>query len=588
MSARLKIIFFLVVFFTALYFPQSIQSIKITGNKIFSEREILQWSGISKYSKINNELLDSALAAIASNLSSRGYLNAKFAGSELVYNGDSSSINVNLFVDEGSPTYIRKIHIMNLDSLETADIYKSFSFLEGDIFNKARLEELIDEQLVKFENSGHPFAKIKIASINFEMDTIKEEFFADIFLLVDKQVRGTIDRIEIKGNDKTNDDVIIRELRINLGEPYSQKRIDELPSKLNRLRFFEPVPPPQFYFSSDNRGTLLIEVKERQTNNFDGIIGYIPSNKPDESGFVTGLINISLRNLFGTGRGAAIKWQKLNRNSQELELKYLEPWFLNMPFNITAGFNQRKQDTIYVQRKFEGAIEYLATETITASLQLGTESVIPSENLGNVFTVYNSSIITTGVNLRIDTRDDPYSPTEGILFNNTYLYSRKKINGPQQFLTADTKTNISLQRFLVGFDFFFSMFSRQVLALKLNGRELQGSSLEISDLFHLGGTNSLRGYREDQFLGSRVFWSNLEYRLLLARRTYTYLFFDTGYYLMKEDVSAKIAKQEAFNIGYGLGLSIETGLGVIGVNFALAKGDSFSDGKIHFGLLSEF
>ena len=145
-----------------------------------------------------------------------------------------------------------------------------------------------------------------------------------------------------------------------------------------------------------------------------------------------------------------------------------------------------------------------------------------------------------------------------------------------------------MQRILIGLDFFYSIFSRQVVALKLNGRELQGSFFEISDLFKLGGTNSLRGYREDQFLGSRVFWSNLEYRLLLARRTYTYLFFDTGYYLVKEDAARKVSKQEAFNIGYGLGLNIETSLGVIGVSFALAKGDSFTDGKIHFGLVSEF
>ena len=144
------------------------------------------------------------------------------------------------------------------------------------------------------------------------------------------------------------------------------------------------------------------------------------------------------------------------------------------------------------------------------------------------------------------------------------------------------------REYLIGLDFFYSIFSRQVVALKLNGRELQGSFFEISDLFRLGGTNTLRGYREDQFLGSRVFWSNLEYRLLLARRTYTYLFFDTGYYLVKEDAARKISKQEAFNIGYGLGLNVETALGVIGVSFALAKGDSFCDGKIHFGLVSEF
>ncbi len=567
---------------------QNIQSIKISGNKVFSDKEYLMWSGLSVSANVKPEYLDSALLRIASNLSSQGYFHSNFTGSKIEYNSDSSSATVDLVIDEGPATHLRKINIDYPDSLDKSEIEEVFYYLEGRVFNKTEFEGVISQLLQNFENNGYPFAKIKVGSIIFVKDTLSNEYFVDVFITINKDLKGTIDKIEIKGNDKTSGEVIIRELRIKPGELYSQSEIDELPPKLNRLRFFEPVNPPQFYLSSDDKGTLLIEVKERQTNNFDGIIGYIPSSKSGEDGYVTGLINISLRNIFGSGRSAAIRWQKLDRNSQELELKYLEPWFLGYPFNIGVGFNQRKQDTTYVQRKFEGAIEFLATETITASLQLAAESIIPSESFANVFRVYNSSSLLTGLNLKIDTRDDPYSPTVGILLSNTYSFSRKRITGPQQFISPELKTNINLQRISIGLDFFYSIFSRQVIALKLNGRELQGSFFETSDLFRLGGTNTLRGYREDQFLGSRVFWSNLEYRLLLARRTYTYLFFDTGYYLIKEDTAAKLTKQEAFNIGYGLGLNIESGIGVIAVSFALAKGDSFSDGKIHFGLVSEF
>ena len=98
----------------------------------------------------------------------------------------------------------------------------------------------------------------------------------------------------------------------------------------------------------------IIEVKEKNTNNFDGIIGYIPPGKNENTGYITGLVNISLRNLFGTGRAAAIKWNKYNRDSQELDLKYLEPWLLSYPLNINLELYQRVQDTTYVQRKLEG------------------------------------------------------------------------------------------------------------------------------------------------------------------------------------------------------------------------------------------
>jgi len=122
----------------------------------------------------------------------------------------------------------------------------------------------------------------------------------------------------------------------------------------------------------------------------------------------------------------------------------------------------------------------------------------------------------------------------------------------------------------------------------LHGKELQGPLLEISDLFRLGGTNSLRGYRENQFLGSRIFWSNTEYRLLLTQRTFAFLFFDTGYYLRKGDELLKVEENSAFKIGYGLGINLETGLGILAVSYALAKGETFSEGKIHFGLVNEF
>ena len=295
-----------------------------------------------------------------------------------------------------------------------------------------------------------------------------------------------------------------------------------------------------------------------------------------------------MTNLFGTGRAAAIRWQQFDRNSQELELKYLEPWLFGYPFNINLDLYQRQQDTTYVQRKFNGSLEYLATENISASVSIGTDQIIPTINEVPVFTVYNSSSITTGVNLKIDTRDDPYSPTSGLLFINSYSYSRKKINGPLQFITPGLETRINLQRFMLDFEGFYELFLRQVVSFGIHGRELRGSFFENSDLFRLGGTNSLRGYREDQFLGSRILWTNLEYRFLLTRRTFAFLFLDTGYYLREADNERNILKSEDFLYGYGLGLNLETSLGVLGVSFALGKGDSFSDGKIHFGIVNEF
>lgn len=564
-----------------------IKSIEIQGNKFFDRNQYVNWIGININQKIFPGIEDTIINRISKNLVLNGFHLFEITKIE-TDTLDSNSVKIFIELKEDKPTEISTIQFIDVDTSDIEFLRSSFSFLIGLVLTQQEFEKSIENVLNFFEENGYPFIKVVINSISLKSDTSNEKTLADIKLSVQKGNLSRIDKVEIRGNNFTNEDVIIRELRLSKGETYSQKRIDEFPKRINRLRFFEPVQTPQYYINSKGEGVLLIEVKEKQTNNFDGILGYIPGTKENEKGYLTGLVNISLRNLFGTGRAAALRWNKFGRNSQELELKYLEPWFLNLPFNISGNLYQRIQDTTYVQRKFNGEIEYLATEDISASLLFGTESVIPTERTIPVFTVYNSSIITTGLNLKIDTRDDPYSPISGLLFINSYSFSKKTINGPAQFITPNLITKIDLQRIAFDFDIFFQLFSRQVFALSVNGRELRGPSFENSDLFRLGGTSTLRGYREEQFLGSRIFWSNIEYRFLLTRRTFAFAFFDTGYYLRNAEPERNILKAEDFLYGYGLGLNLETGLGVLAVSFALGQGDSFTDGKIHFGLVNEF
>ncbi|MFO7447047.1 MAG: POTRA domain-containing protein [Ignavibacteriaceae bacterium] len=586
MLLRIKLFISLLLFLYISVYPQIITSVNFNGNDIFSTGNLLEWSGIqgSKYFAYAEDTIKSR---ISYQLGLRGYFYPQFGKTETKFSSDSARVTLNLQIDEGTPAYINSVTIEG-DSVLTERLISSFEFLEGNIFNKSEIEENIAEVLTHLENTGYPFARILIQSVYIFTDSAAGEHYADILLKVNRDIKSKIDKIEIAGNTTTKEYVIIRELRLEPGEDYSQQKIEELPERLNRLRFFEPVTVPEYYINADEEGVLLINIKEKQTNNFDGIIGYVPAVNEGEKGYLTGLVNVSLRNLFGTGRAAAIRWQQFNRNSQELELRFLEPWLFGFPFNLSGRLFQRKQDTTYVQRNLEGTFVYLATENISAAVTVSTEEVIPAGTNNPFFTVYNSSAVTTGLTLIIDTRDDPYAPLGGILFNTSYSLSRKKINGPQQFIYPGLETSINLQRITLDLSGFYELFSRQVIALGLHTRELRGSFFEISDLYRLGGTNTLRGYREDQFLGSRTFWSNLEYRFLLTRRSFAFLFFDTGYYLRNADPDRNILKQEAFNMGYGLGLNIETALGVLSVSFALAEGNSFTDGLIHFGIVNEF
>jgi outer membrane protein insertion porin family len=582
-------IFLLFLFSVSTFYSQNqvIKSFKVEGNKVFSQKDYFTWSGVRINQSVFNGVADSIANRILRGLSANGYYFSKInsVATEVL---DSSSVSIIVNVEEDSPTIISTIDFILEDSTDAEYLENRFRPIIGTSLNKYGFEEIIQNILTHFENNGYPFIKVTVQSIHFESDSVSSERVGKLVLKVDKGLLSKIDLVEVKGNESTKDYVIIRELRLKKGDLYSQRKIEELPNRLNKLRFFEPVKTPSFYINKQDQGVLVIEVKEKQTNNFDGIIGYIPPSQNEDKGYLTGLVNISLRNLFGTGRLASLKWNKFGRNSQELDLKYLEPWLFNFPFNISLSLYQRIQDTTYVQRRLESNLEYLASETISAALILGTEYVIPTERTIPVFTVFNSSLFTTGLNFRLDTRDDPYSPTEGILFNNTYLFSRKKINGPKEFITQLTEKEVYLQRIISDFEFYYSLFSRQVAALSFHARELRGKSFENTDLFKFGGTNTLRGYREEQFLGNRLLWSNIEYRFLLTARTFVFAFFDFGYYLRQAEQVKNIFKNEAYIYGYGIGLNIETALGVLAVSFALGKEDSFSEGKIHFGIVNEF
>ena len=79
-------------------------------------------------------------------------------------------------------------------------------------------------------------------------------------------------------------------------------------------------------------------------------------------------------------------------------------------------------------------------------------------------------------------------------------------------------------------------------------------------------------------------WTNLEYRFVLARNSRLFLFNDRGYYQYPHAAD----KKEQILPGYGLGFRFQTPLGILGVDYGLGKGDSFSQGKIHFGLINTF
>lgn len=566
----------------------TIRSFQIQGNNSFTSREILERISSKLNLPYSISIIRNDARVIEETYQRRGYLAVRVEPFFTNIADDSVYVDILFDIHEGRQTVVGMILPRGNQQFSSEGILNQFDLQTGDPLDESVLEKDIDGLLARYERIGYPFTQCRVE--NFVTRLGDEADTLDIVLNIDESQQVTIDEIRVEGNKETDPSVVVRETRIASGEVFNPTKVDAIKPRLKRLNIFSDVSDPELYVRNDISG-LLIKVQEGSTNTFDGVIGYIPGSGADQSGYVTGLVSVSMRNLFGTGRKLNFKWSREDRSSQELGVRYLEPWIFNLPANIGGGFLQRQQDSSYVRRVLDLKAELMLSEELSIAGLFNSESVIPSAGDSAFSRVFQSSIVSAGVEILYDTRDDAYSPTSGARYRTDYQYGTKRISKIPPNLVNQVPGKSTVQRFTLDLDFYLSTFTRQVLAIGVRGRELQNGRPEEGEMFRLGGSRSLRGFRENQFIGSRLAWSNTEYRFLLARRSFFYGFIDAGYYFRPADNARTIPilKSEAFKYGYGIGIQLETGLGMLGVSFALGSDNpSFSNGKIHFGLINEF
>jgi outer membrane protein insertion porin family len=252
--------------------------------------------------------------------------------------------------------------------------------------------------------------------------------------------------------------------------------------------------------------------------------------------------------------------------------------------NAQLGFFQRKQDSTFVKMQYDVSAELMVTDAFSVGASFSQCSVYPTEGYGRSI-IAEGKTTSFGVSLRYDSRDNPTTPTNGILYSTEYQTGSKQSNISDTFPTEGKSTT---QRLVFDLSSYFSIFFRQVLATELHLRDFSSSMMDVSDLFRLGGASTLRGYREGQFIGSRIVWTNMEYRFLVAQRSFFYGFVDVGYIVQPVIAVVGMTASEQSKIGYGIGVRMDSALGLIGVSFALGEGDTFSTSKIHIRLINEF
>jgi len=471
-----------------------------------------------------------------------------------------------------TPT-IHSVTIEGASAFSPKQLLSQMQSIVGAQFDTALIVNDIEMLLHWYENNGYPFTKINVESCSLYTGETKQQL--SLVLSLEEGPLVYIESFRVEGNTVTQSDIILREINFRRGEMYNHKKIERIPRKLERLAFFSSIGEPKL-FVNENGGILQLNVQEGKFNSFDGVLGILPASQENAT-TITGMINIGMRNLFGTGRNAAIYWHRENALTQELSLRYVEPWLFSSPLNASVGFFQRKQDSSYVKRSTDLKLELPLNDDLAFNLVFSQETVTPSET--NTST-HRSTSTFVGAEINYDTRNRLNVPTSGGL-------ARLQIDWGSKSFYGTEKSVFSVRRFTSDVEQYFSTVSRQIIATSIHSREIQSKVLGISDLFQFGGATSLRGYREKQFSASRIVWSNTEYRLLLSEKSFTFVFFDAGY-LYHPPVASLVRAQEDFLFGYGVGVLLETQAGNLGVSFALGEGDTFSRMKIHVQLINQF
>ncbi|MFH1011601.1 MAG: POTRA domain-containing protein [bacterium] len=581
----MKKIFYIVTVLACLSvaFAGTIRKITFPGIRAFSTAELEGYLGIFRGDSLDLELLPNRLRALEDSLVAKDYL-LTHADSVTIDTARRGRLNLVVYLNLGSLAQVREVRWQG-DSLSVmpktiraARIHAGASFRWASLF--ADIEAILND----LSNRGWPFARVTILDIVPQIGDVPE---VDVVLKIQKGPQTRVNFLQFTGNKLTKPRVLERQTRLRLGSLYSETAATRARRHLRRLPFLSSVGAPEIVFDLKGQTGLAFRVTESPSTRIDFAAGYLPGRTGGQKGTFTGLVDLTLLNLAGTGRRALVHWDRPNRTVQTIRLGYEEPWVAGLPLALGAGFEQRIEDTLYVKR----AANLRATAALTEAVEVWGaaryDEVIPDSASRVALGIRSTHTSGVEVGLLWDTRDWPRNPRSGAMFSTLGgLAWRRASEG----ISIDNENHYQHNSAGVDAEIALEVFPRWVGDIAIHGRMLESNEPEIPlpDLFRLGGARSLRGYREEQFLGSRIGWTNVELRYWLGPSSRFFGFVDGGAYFRERWEGENRVRLQGFKVGSGIGIRIETGVGVWGFDYALGEGDRVLSGKVHLSLSSEF
>lgn len=259
----------------------------------------------------------------------RGYVTVKIGKPQVEMSADKRFLYISIPIEEGEIYQIGKLDFKGELLLTRDEMVRGLKVKEGDTFNRTKLSNDIIAINDFYKNRG--YANVNVTPLT-SVDAEKRLVELTFDLQQGKKVY--FERINIRGNTKTRDKVIRRELKISEGELFSQGLIDFSKNRVQALGFFEKVELSTKRGSNDERIIVNIEVTERPTGTFQIGAGFSSIEN-----FI-GQAQVAQNNLFGRGTTMRLSAQ-ISSLRQLFSVNYIDPYFLDTSLTFAfSGYNQ--------------------------------------------------------------------------------------------------------------------------------------------------------------------------------------------------------------------------------------------------------
>lgn len=476
----------------------TIKKVIFVGNKRFSEN-VLKSEIMSKEDRIYNifranyydeDIVEYDKVLLTKFYHSKGYVDFKVISATADIVSKNNGFYLTYSIEEGDKYDFGNTKINNhISAVNTKEILKLIEFKKGEIFNSNLVDKSTQDIIKYLAVNGYPFVDVQAG---YRIDNKNK--LVNINYVISKAQKVYIGRVNIRGNLKTYDNVIRKELKLSEGDPYNSFLITNSEQRLKNLDYFEKVKINVEKTNSADTVDLDVVVEEKSTAAINISAGFSSSDGP------LGMLGFTESNLFGQGKKFSMNIQK-SASSLSSGLALTQPNF--MQSNIAVGFSLQNSSKNHNTSQFGSTSDSTPYEikhtsasvfmnyNITDDLFHSANYSISKDSIGRVdpasATIFieqtgKNIVSSVGHNLVYNKTDSTVSPTTGYALNFTQMLAG--IGGDSQFIKN-----------IMECSYYYPINDDLVLKLAASAGNIKGlgKDIRVSENFHLGDY-SLRGF----------------------------------------------------------------------------------------------